>query len=66
MIIINIIVSIICSLMSAFAFNQVIKEQQKLLIIHGIVFFVIAVLNVYLFMSDYVKKDVRLVIPPCS
>ena len=43
----------IIGLMAAFALNQFKTEQQKPLVFHGILFFTMAILSIFLFHRDY-------------
>jgi hypothetical protein len=51
--IVGVMLYIINGLMAAFSFNQFKTEQQKPLIVHGILFFTIALLSIFLFDRDY-------------
>ena len=51
--IIGIVVYVISSLFGAFAFEQLVTEQQRKLIPHGIIFIGIALLSVYFLNNDY-------------
>ena len=51
--IVGVMLYIINGLMAAFSFNQFKTEQQKPLIVHGILFFTMALLSIYLFHRDY-------------
>lgn len=53
MIVISIVIYVINGLLSAFSFNQVKTEQQKILIIHGTIFLIIAISSVYIFNNEY-------------
>lgn len=45
-------------LFCAFSFNQAITEQQKQLIVNGIIFLTIAITSVALYMPDYLIESI--------